>query len=470
MRTEIDLELKLENLENESPAELNPDQQAIYNYFVPKDGRSAAGFHLLSAEAGYGKTFLVKKIFANLPKGKCYILCPTHKAKSLYKFPYSKNIYIQTIHRFFGSELDYTDDGQQMFKFKVPPVFSPNTNKVSLYTVIVDEASMVSSEMLKIFSQISDVTTILFTCDEAQLPPVNEEISPIFKIKNIVNFSLTKNMRARESISLDQVRHFRRNVFAKIKTPTFSKSFVRDEDFILAEMKKYNDAVIITWTNLRKDYWNAKVRAHLFGAEGSSLKRIYIGEQLIFSGFRKTYSNVYHSSDPVIIQSVQEEKILVNYVPATCNCPPESSPRPNLAIQGCSSCGIDARKTLGLEIDFYIIVDQFNVEWKIPATEQDVRVLKRILSHQKKHILKMKTQVKNINQYWVGYYDRVSEFNSDLSYSYAITAHKSQGSEYNSVFIDYANLSQAREPRGIKERLLYTSASRMMDNLYFTPA
>ena len=67
---------------------------------------------------------------------------------------------------------------------------------------------------------------------------------------------------------------------------------------------------------------------------------------------------------------------------------------------------------------------------------------------------------------WVNYYALKNAL-VDLRLSYACTIHKSQGSTYNTVFIDLAEIGTCTVPKTIA-RLLYVAISRARDSVYIT--
>jgi ATP-dependent exoDNAse (exonuclease V) alpha subunit len=53
----------------------------------------------------------------------------------------------------------------------------------------------------------------------------------------------------------------------------------------------------------------------------------------------------------------------------------------------------------------------------------------------------------------------------EVDYGYALTVHKSQGSTYNDVYVEYNNL-QANKKDTEKYKLLYTAITRTANNLH----
>jgi ATP-dependent exoDNAse (exonuclease V) alpha subunit len=79
--------------------------------------------------------------------------------------------------------------------------------------------------------------------------------------------------------------------------------------------------------------------------------------------------------------------------------------------------------------------------------------------------LKIKAiQTKGRNKSWIRYYGFIRRY-ADVSYGYAITAHKSQGSTYNTTFVldDDINMNFNVVERN---RIKYTAYTRASKKLY----
>jgi len=87
------------------------------------------------------------------------------------------NIDFQTIHKFLRYKSEYNQEGEMIFT-------KDKDNIIEGYDVIViDECSMIPLGIIyEIFKESEKINTkIIFTGDPAQLPPVNEKFSVIFK-------------------------------------------------------------------------------------------------------------------------------------------------------------------------------------------------------------------------------------------------------------------------------------------------
>lgn len=101
---------------------------------------------------------------------------------------------------------------------------------------------------------------------------------------------------------------------------------------------------------------------------------------------------------------------------------------------------------------------------KVPLTKQDLSELKTIN--------KMLGEDDNTSKYitmsqMLGHYMShvISSNYLEVDYGYAITVHKSQGSTYDDVFIEYSNLA-ANNKDCEKSKLLYTAITRSAHKLH----
>jgi len=412
---------------------LNIEQQQVFDFFLGIQKVKTPCLFILNAPAGTGKTYLIKELY-QARKG-IQILTPTNKAASL--FP--RRMRVQTIHRFFGSHLCYSDDGDKSFKLTHPAKMPRG-----LVLLVVDEASMVSSDMLAIFLQLK--VNILFTCDEAQLPPVNEPVSPIFNLSH-KRFNLSVNMRS-GSLIVQQIR--------EKKTTADLLPEAEVDDIINCFKEPEPDCVVLAWTNVRKNQWNHLIRTRLFQDE--KLEDLYEGETLVFTGCRQEPSHHYYTSDNIKVESLDTLTDFVPYYPRPCECPRSCDDRED---KGCPNC----KKELGLKVKMFVFIDQYQSTWFMPYSKTDVRHITKLLGMRKKYILSLPAQQRTGE--WIKYYTFQNTFAPDLEYAYSSTVHKAQGSEWRHVFVDYDNISRSEKSQGeeFKDRIMYTAVSRMKDTV-----
>lgn len=453
-----------------------------------KKGR---GMLCVNAPAGTGKTYTIGYLRSIYPD--IQLLAPTHKACSLYDPKYG----VQTIHKFLKAEKEIDpDSGDVSFLFgsitKSKTENKPESkteNKPEDETeklIIVDECSMVSESMFEAFEILSKSIPILFCGDQKQIPPVGESLSMVFRLDN--TFTLTKNMRSRDSISNKLLQKFRKAVDSKTIIKVKDKV---EEEFILNSFLKKEDSVILAWTNKRVNYWNNKIRSFIFkDRPGLTLEKYYEGEQLIFSGYRRVeykkhfthfsdinsileddtcfsyyidkysqdvvYYYSYYSNSNIRIESVKTVKLDVPYL--RCSHQKETSKR----ISKCDDCMLKGHNSLKRSVIFYVLTDELGTEWLSPIDDKNEKIVDNIRLEFLRHCKKMKDR-----ETWIEYYEFTNKYLPNINYSYASTVHKSQGSQYKTVFVDLNNIRVCKD-LSLSLRLTYTAISRMIDVFYFT--
>ncbi|KGG12230.1 MULTISPECIES: AAA family ATPase [Prochlorococcus] len=154
---------------------------------------------ILSGFAGTGKTYLSVDFLDEVEQRKlCWtVVAPTHKAvgvvrRALLKSDLNPTFYPSTIHRLLRLRLKKKGD------LEICESTSQTANSLEqLKLVLVDEASMISSTLLEIILESAHAfkTRLVFVGDPAQLPPVGEEYSPVFSLKNASFAELTTVVR-----------------------------------------------------------------------------------------------------------------------------------------------------------------------------------------------------------------------------------------------------------------------------------
>ena len=116
-------------------------------------------------------------------------------------------------------------------------------------------------------------------------------------------------------------------------------------------------------------------------------------------------------------------------------------------------------------VELYCFVDQYGSNWTMPVSPHD-KALGRVFKRARDYCKKVRKP-----DVWKAFYDFKNSYDPALSYNYATTVHKSQGSQWKHVYVDYDNikfadkLGQTQSPR-----LLYTAASRMQEKVRYVKA
>lgn len=421
---------------------------------------------LLKGYAGTGKTTIISTVVKNLPKLrlKSALSAPTGRAAKVMRNYSGKNA--QTIHKliYFPKK---NSKGNVDFVTK--------ENKYRNTVFIIDEASMIpdfsaGEDLFSGNSLLDDLVEFVFSghnCrliligDAAQLPPVKAELSPaldqeILKRKYHVDVStaeLTNVMRQQlDSGILKNATQMRDNL---------EYDFYEDFKFNLAEqndmvrlidgheiMEAINSAydndgheetAIIVRSNKRANQYNQQIRQRILMREGE----IAVGDFLMV--VKNNYFWVKPTTEAGFIANgdiIEVEKI-----------------RGIFEIYGFRFAKIKAKMVDYPEMNaFETVVILDTLEMTTPSlTYQDAQKLYQ-------EVLKDYTDIKSKYKQFLKV--KSNEFFNALQvkFSYAMTCHKSQGGQWNTVFIEQPYLPEGLDKNSM--RWLYTACTRAKTKLY----
>lgn len=432
------------------------DQKAaidIFNQFDLDD--SFYRCFVLSGYAGTGKTTLISYIVKQFraEKRKLKLLAPTGRAakvmSSYADFPSS------TIHKLIYFISDYVDGGG-LIKAK-------NLYKNTLF--IVDEASMIGVDStqqegsllhdLLDYVYSGDGCSLMLVGDPGQLPPVGQSDSPALRVDylltlypNISVFShaLKEVVRQASDSEITTNATFLRTM--ETYNPPFFKSLGKEVISIngselleiLEDSRKFGDEsfVMLTISNKRAGKWNQEIRNRLFHYEDTIVK----GEWLMV-----VKNNYFWAADSEIgliangemlkvIRIIREEKlygydflqVAVSFI---------SEPNKEREV-------ICFRDTLLSDA---------------PNLPRDV--LKQLFFEIEKDYLSERNKRKRYQLILKNPY-----FNAlQIKYAYCVTAHKAQGGQWDTVFVDYGFVPEQMDQKEYV-RWLYTCVTRAKQHLY----
>ena len=415
---------------------------------------------MLKGYAGTGKTTLVSALVKSLPVlGKRSVLmAPTGRAAKVLS-KYSKKS-ASTIHKKIYW-IRTNKSGNTFIKLK------ENTHTNTMF--IVDEASMIPENSDKGFgnrSLLDDLIKYVYDgmdCkliligDRAQLPPVHLEISPALN-EETLEFNYNKQTICKEltqvvrqekgSLILENATKLRKKISDKdYSYPKFltSSEVIRintGEDLQEALENAYgndgiNNTVILCRSNKRANQYNQQIRVKIRWQENE----ISVGDKLMV--VRNNYywleesSNVGFIANGDILDVVKIKKIIERY--------------------GFSFAKASIQMTDYLdekELDVILLLDTLTSETPAITYEQYQQLYREVgLDYQGK---------KEINK-------KIKEdqfFNAlQIKFAYAITCHKSQGGQWDNVFVDLGYFKEDMLDKSYF-RWLYTAFTRASKKLF----
>lgn len=397
--------------------------------------KSSDPFFLLSGSAGCGKTFLLSDVPNLIKNGKVIGCGPTHKSVEVLSGRLS-DIETMTIHRFLGLRPKRTGDKTVLTKRND---YDPSSH-FDVRVVMLDEASMVGTDILKYI--VEDAETwdrkYIFVGDSYQLNPVNEQDCPVFNLDyGEWQFELNQIVRQAEGNPIITAATAIREAIKSGKQPDVVKGTSEGVGVHLLKRQAWIDKLsehvdsatpdtfrVIAYRNDTVRDYNRLIR-ELKGLDTSM--PFCKGEYVVV--------NEAYSRDEQVILNTGTEFMVNHMDDYTHPAFPELS-----------------GYTVRLEMAGLIIQETVNVLDYDKCGEAYKKQLAKLVENAKK------------TGDWRAYY-RLVEAWCDLRPLGANTSHKSQGSTFDNVFVDYRDIYTNRIAVEA-DRSLYVAITRARHNVY----
>ena len=420
---------------------------------------------VLKGYAGTGKTTVISTIVNNLAEinKKYVLLAPTGRAAKVIANYSHKPAF--TIHKKIYFPKKNSGGG-------VSITLQPNKHKNTFF--IVDEASMISdvnqeSKLYENGSLLDDLISYIYSgtnCkmillgDTAQLPPVNLDISPALDIdtlslhynKEVKHIELDEVMRQEENSGILFNATELRDLLKDELFDTFKfnlknfKDIVRlsdgydIQDAINSAYSNYSieDTAFIVRSNKRANQYNQQIRTKILDKESELSAGDYLMVVKNNYFWLKETDEAGFIANGDIIEVLQIFNIKELYGFKFANVKIRMVDYPNQK-----------------PFETVLLMDTIVSESPSLSYEESNKLYQEVMKdYEGETKYKMFQKVKE-NEY----------FNAlQVKFSYAITCHKSQGGQWNTVFIEHPYL-----PDGINRdyiRWLYTAITRAKDKLY----
>lgn len=422
-------------------------------------GNLSRSFFKLSGAAGTGKTFLTSQFLREYiefyPTHKIAAVAPSHKARKnlagqLEAAEVTLTI-VTTVAAFLGMAPAIDDTtGKEVFVVQNGRNLS-KPSPADYQLILVDEAWMLDEKTIQQITQVvNNKARVIFIGDCAQIPPIEDPISYLesFKTRHWPSVYLNEIVRYsgdlariadtwRVNYVCDYDRVIKNNPVDPLPiVPTIDRSItqISPDDFIenfCSDIFSGKDARIIAYTNKRCAEWNREVR-HALHERGfykdASFNDYNINDTLIA---RKPISRKVDEKEETIFENSSEFKI------------------------------IEVPKYEKMEL-----CDERFFYWSVPVNRQaligDGYFKLNILAEDSEKTFKNKlsqlaqtAKQSTVRGRWNSYYSLLRKFD-DVTFNYAITCHKAQGSTLDAVYLDLFNLNKCPD----KYQLIYTALTR----------
>ncbi|MDJ0649737.1 MAG: DEAD/DEAH box helicase [Xenococcaceae cyanobacterium MO_188.B19] len=416
---------------------LTSDQKIALS-LLKKFTHSQDKFFRLTGYAGTGKSFLITQYiqWLNSLEMNFVAACPTNKAaKSLRNLAETEglDIEIKTVAQLLGQQPQLDEDtGKELF------VSHGNLDWSGYGVIIIDEFSMVNrNDFQDIVYEIQSslLSKVVFVGDSAQLPPVGEK-EPIVSTSHLITQSATLTKVVRYDGELAKIAEairsdpkYSRTIFPFTTTSDHTILCLPESEWFERAISRFKSVEFqqnpdhirfLAWRNKTVEFLNNFVRSQLWGEDAP----LYVpGDRLIAKKplFRPKPGAKGKNKWGIIVNNSEEAQVI--QLGQLCQ----------LLFQG-----------------------QIYDYWKVEVQPSEGKSISlSILHDQSKEVHHQQVQYFVKKKQWQNYYD-LSQMFDDVTYAYALTTHKAQGSTIDYVFLDIADMRECSD----RQKLLYTALTR----------
>lgn len=466
--------------------QLTRDQNHAVEHFLSSyrnfvESEQSTWCYSLSGYAGTGKTYLISELIKQLSKHnvlvRVAVTAPTNKSvrvlceklQSLIPPDILDRMGVNfgTIHSFLKLYPDKKPDGTVEFRVKET---NPNKIPIKQYNlVIVDECSMIGTELMNLInSTVRDKTGIVYVGDIAQLPPVERDtISDTFACKyqsslcqivrqqsenGIINLSLSIRERyhSGERTRMTHVLDHENDQVQFVPQTQAVEMVVRDVT------QSRIDSRILCYTNRAVKQYNQLIHDLIYGPDS---EQFVIGERVIVHApymlfDTHTEVDIITGTGDMLITS--EECTLVSQNPDTVHLHGHAIPIQHMRLK---------RDMTPESIVDVIVPDNWDsVNQLINHHFSQWRTYKNLAQNEKdpsrRRIYNQEAK-QNSSAAW----DLKERF-LQLRHAYAMTVHKSQGSTFGRVYVDWNDVNWIRDVNMFNQ-CMYVAITRPASDLFF---
>ena len=447
----------------------NEDQKLAIDKMVSFLSSPAREFTLIG-KAGTGKTTIIKKIIEhyNRNSGSMFdsqVVSATisHAAKNVLKKALGSTFTSTvTVAKLLGMRMNIDDNGEIEFiadpkTWKVAP---PPIKNSSL--IIVDECSMISKSLLSLIREhrLPNCKT-LFMGDWHQLPPIDkhreqDEDSETFKIEH--QAVLKKRMRQKEGnpvIELSDV--FADNIDRYLETGDFEQYPLKKKHRIDNYNPITNEGVLFpfnlktTFEDIIKDFNVAREENNPNHVKLIAFRNrnLYGKAPYNIASLNATVrKRLWNSKDQYVVG-----EIIVANEPYICGRDLLFQNGDSMIVEKISHDVIDGIECCILNLR----TDMGNVIYNVPVVSREGKP---------KYLQKLKAlaaAARKEHSKWKKFYAFKETF-ANISYGYAITSHKAQGSGYNNTYIFEDDIMGVQTTTfKEKQQCMYTAITRSVE-------
>ena len=373
---------------------------------------NGSGFFLLSGRAGTGKTTCIRAL-ADRIRGRLIFTAPTNKATKVLRDMLTTKDYkpeCRTIYSLLGLRMEANGEVKELMEPEDPVELGAYRG------VVVDEASMINSALWGFIQQTATMQGVcfIFLGDAAQLPPVGEPHSPIWEAAHDRAELRTVMRHDNEILALaTDIRAAQGNFFPKINIASGHNGeegvwrlSAREFELAILEAAGMGQfsvagaAKAIAWRNATVDALNIRIRRRIF--DNAAQTPWLVEDRVILTGPAKDL-------DSKIVGTTDDEGVV----------------------------------TLAEEA-WHPVWPEYKI-WTLGVTTDDNRTMRLMVLHAdsvrdyERKVAELAAAARRERRLWKDFWEFKESFHG-VRHAYAITAHRSQGSTYDTAFVDWRDI------------------------------
>jgi hypothetical protein len=386
-------------------------------------------YFILCGYAGTGKDFLMG-ILSKIYRGINFS-ATTNKASKVLGSVVGTTV--KTIYSLLGLRMVEDDDRLVLRQSDHPPHFSHGT------VIVVNEASMVGIDLMKAIdrARVQCGIRVIYVGDPAQLPPVGESRSPVWRHET-TNRIMMKQVMRNDNELLRLATRIRRQIrdhdwSFPIKSDGNGVVLHRSKDEFERELRRVvrnadlHETKVISWRNRTVNEYNCMIRDVLGRRDPYCVGDVI----LLAEPIERDGVLVAHTDDEFTIDSVTNDSVDIDTVSGK----------------------------MGIATWSLFVRGSQNLQLQVP---QKPFILNEQLSAKASIAKRAKGRSRAVM--WRDFWDTKRRFHS-VRYGYALTAHRSQGSSYKSVWVDTHDILANHDSREAF-RCLYVAVTRPTTSLH----
>ena len=465
---------------------LTQGQQAAFDARIAfAGGHTDFSMAVLEGFAGTGKTTLVGLLLAKLTHLKIAVAAPTNKAVRVLRdklkdaavivedSPNDPNvnrhsdaagITFGSIHSFLGLQMQERDDGTQECRAARDP-------SAYLYDLlVVDECSMIGAELFAHIAVAKRNCRVLFVGDPAQLPPIEpgENLSPTFSrvtlkstLSEVVRQAAENPIIALSILLRRAIESGQRadtQAMAEILPPLpadaalITGSADTVADCALWDIRAGLDARIVAFTNQAVQAYNYRIHEALYGR---TERPFVVGERVIVQQACEA-TTLDDSGSP----SGTKTMLITSEEAAVLSIEMGGNPLwPDVP-----ACRLVLERDYGKNVSVYMADKPQDIERAVSERFAKWRDLKAKAEELRANGSSLVGEAFDAAKHASGQAWALRKAFANLRHVYAITAHKSQGSTFDTAIVDLNDMAKMRSNFAFN-RGLYVAATRPSKHL-----